>query len=134
MVKKGKKKENKYMNEEILISRTYISKEDFFSDIKIDCLKLEVGGDDDQIWFIDNKSSKTLAIVDIVFKKGNNFKYSKEQNLIIQSINKPYENGVFYFFEYRDSKIMKEIEKSLNIDGRDIYILLDNDDEFKKVY
>ena len=61
------------MNEVVLLSNKYISKESFLNEIIIEGYHLELGGDNDQLWLIANDVEKCEVVINLIFQdeKGN---------------------------------------------------------------
>lgn len=121
------------MNELLLLSYVYISKEDFQNEIDIPNHHFELGGNDDQLWIISNETDKCIIRIDLILKdsRGNIIEDEIDYELY-EGTNAPYK-GYMYSIEYRDSKIMDEVLKQIIKENRHLHVAYDDSNEFKRL-
>lgn len=118
------------MEELLLLSKEFISKENFLNEIKIDNHTLKLCGSDDQLWLINTTTNDAIIKIDLVFldDSGNVIKDDVD-SLIDEGLNLPYK-GFIYNVEYRSSTIMKDLLNQLNNKSRDLYYEVNASGEF----
>lgn len=58
-------------NELLLLSKEYISKDDFLNEINIKKYHFELGGLDDQLWLINDANDVCDVVINLMLKDGN---------------------------------------------------------------
>lgn len=59
------------MNELLLLSKEYISKDDFLNEINIKKYHFELGGLDDQLWLINDENDVCDVVINLLLKDSN---------------------------------------------------------------
>lgn len=127
-----RKEENK-MNELILLSKEYISKEDFIFDVSIPNHHFELGGDNDQLWLIDNESDLCIVRIDLILKdEFGNIIIDELDDELYEGTNAPYK-GLLYSIEYRNEKVLKQLLSQINKENRCLYVEYNASNKFKKI-
>lgn len=109
------------MNETILLSSEYISKEMLKKEIIIKDYHFEEVNDD-ELWLIYDKYQKCAIKISLVNIVNGIYKYSDNPVELLDDLVIPIK-GVFYFVEYNDSKVMNIVSKMLLNDKRHIFVL-----------
>lgn len=120
------------MNETTVISRKFISKEMFIKEIKLDNYHFEIAGNNDELWLINEKTSKAVTKISLVFFINNEYVYTDDPMTILEGIELPFE-GIIYFIEYSYSKLMNKISQIMNSPERNLYSLNENNTQFVKI-
>ena len=120
------------MNETIIISKEYISREMFEKTIVINNYHCELAGNDDELWLIDDEKSKAIVRISLVNIVNGNYVYSDDPLLALEGVKSPYE-GIYYFIEYNNPKIMSKVIGLLNSNSRDIYVLNEENTKFIRI-
>lgn len=120
------------MNETTVISRKFISKEMFIKEIKLDNYHFEIAGNNDELWLINEKTSKAVIKISLVFFINNEYVYTDDPMTILEGIELPFE-GIIYFIEYSYSKLMNKISQIMNSPERNLYSLNENNTQFVKI-
>lgn len=129
----AKMKGENSMNELLLLSYVYISKEDFINEIEIPNHHFELGGNDDQLWLISNETDKCIIRIDLILKDSNGNIIEDEIDYeLYEGTNAPYK-GYMYPIEYRDTKIIDEFLKQIIKDDRYLHVAFDDSNEFERL-
>ena len=121
------------MNELLLLSYVYISKEEFLSEIEIPNHHFELGGSDDQLWLISNETDRCIIRIDLILKDSNGNIIEDEIDYdLYEDTNAPFK-GYMYSIEYRDSKIMDEVLKLIIKENRHLHVAYDDSNEFERL-
>lgn len=121
------------MNEVVLLSNKYISKESFLNEIMIEGYHLELGGDNDQLWLIANDVEKCEVVINLIFQDENGNVIEDEiEYQLSECRNLPYE-GFLYSLEYKNSKLLNKLLKCLNVKERNLFIEYNGSGKFEKV-
>lgn len=121
------------MNELLLLSKEYIEKDDFTSEINISNHHFELGGNDDQLWLIDEKTNTGDVIIDLLFKdEFGNVIVDKLDHELYEGTNAPY-ISLLYSIEYRNIGVMREVLKQINKKSRDLYVEYNGSRKFIKI-
>ncbi|MFA6624533.1 MAG: hypothetical protein WCS80_02065 [Bacilli bacterium] len=117
------------MNETVILSKTFISKEMFEKEIKIDGYHFELCGDNDELWLINDERNKSVIKISLVTLDNGKYIYSDNPLIVLEDVEVPFD-GVYYFVEYSDIKTMIIFAHEINNDERDIYALNENNTKF----
>ena len=110
------------MNELLLLSKEFISKEQFENEISIKNHHIELGGDNDQLWIINNLNENCVAIINLLFLDNSSKVINDEIDYeLYKNSNAPYE-GYLYSIEYDNVSIIDKVIHALNTTSRNIYV------------
>ena len=110
------------MNELLLLSKEYISKDDFIKGIILKNYHFELCGNNDQLWLINNSNNKCELKIDLLLKdKNGNVIQDEFDYEIYEDSHVPYK-GFLYSIEYNKISIMKKAIKQLKTLNRNLYI------------
>lgn len=110
------------MNELLLLSKEYISKDDFIKKIILKNYHFELCGNNDQLWLINNSNNKCELKIDLLLKdKNGNVIQDEFDYEIYEDSHVPYK-GFLYSIEYNKISIMKKAIKQLKTLNRNLYI------------
>ena len=121
------------MDELLLLSYKYISKEDFIREINIPDYHFELGGYDDQLWLISDKTDKCMVIINLLVKDSKGYIIDDDIDyMLYEGTNAPYK-GFLYSIEYKDSKIMDDILNQIMNDTRYLHVAYGDSNNFKRL-
>mgnify|MGYP006896538501 FL=1 len=121
------------MNELLLLSKEFISKEQFENEISIKNHHIELGGDNDQLWIINNLNENCVAIINLLFLDNSSKVINDEIDYeLYKNSNAPYE-GYLYSIEYDNVSIIDKVIHALNTTSRNIYVEYNGSNNFIKV-
>ena len=110
------------MNELLLLSKEYISKDDFLNEINIKKYHFELGGNDDQLWLINNSNDVCDVVINLLLKDPNGDIIEDEIDYqLYDGSDAPYK-GFLYTIEYKKSKIVEKLLSQLLNDTRELYV------------
>ncbi len=110
------------MNELLLLSKEYISKDDFLNEINIKKYHFELGGNDDQLWLINNSNDVCDVVINLLLKDANGDIIEDEIDYqLYDGSDAPYK-GFLYTIEYKKSKIVEKLLSQLLNDTRELYV------------
>ena len=110
------------MNELLLLSNEYISKDDFLNEINIKKYHFELGGNDDQLWLINNSNDECDVVINLLLKNGNGDIIEDEIDYhLYDGSDAPY-TGFLYTIEYKKSKIVEKLLSQLVNYTRELYV------------
>ncbi len=121
------------MNELLLLSYEYISKEDFITEIAIPNHHFELDGNYDHLWLILNETDKCIVRIDLILKDSNgNIIEDDIDYKLYEGTNAPY-NGFIYSIEYRDYRVMDEVLKQIAKENRYLHIAYGESNKFERL-
>lgn len=110
------------MNELLLLSNEYISKDDFLNEINIKKYHFELGGNDDQLWLINNSNNVCDVVINLLLKDGNGDIIEDEIDYqLYDGSDAPY-TGFLYTIEYKKSNIVEKLLSQLVNYTRELYV------------
>lgn len=119
-------------NELLLLSKEYISKDDFLNEIKIKKYHFELGGLDDQLWII-NDANDVCDVVNLLLKDSNgNIQEDEIDYHLYDGSDAPYK-GFLYTIEYKKSNIIEKLLSQLVNDTRKLYVEYNASGKFEQV-
>lgn len=119
-------------NELLLLSKEYISKDDFWNEIKIKKYHFELGGLDDQLWII-NDANDVCDVVNLLLKDSNgNIQEDEIDYHLYDGSDAPYK-GFLYTIEYKKSNIIEKLLSQLVNDTRKLYVEYNASGKFEQV-
>lgn len=121
------------MNELLLLSKEYISKDNFLNEIHIDNYHFELGGNDNQLWLINDVTDKCEFRIDLILKNENGNIIEDEIDYeLYEETDAPY-RGFLYSIEYCNTRIKNLILKQIKTSERDLYVSYEASNKFKIV-
>ena len=119
-------------NELLLLSKEYISKDDFLNEIKIKKYHFVLGGLDDQLWII-NDANDVCDVVNLLLKDSNgNIQEDEIDYHLYDGSDAPYK-GFLYTIEYKKSNIIEKLLSQLVNDTRKLYVEYNASGKFEQV-
>lgn len=119
-------------NELLLLSKEYISKNDFLNEIKIKKYHFELGGLDDQLWLI-NDANDVCDVVNLLLKDSNgNIQEDEIDYHLYDGSDAPYK-GFLYTIEYKKSNIVEKLLSQLVNDTRKLHVEYNASGKFEQV-
>lgn len=119
-------------NELLLLSKEYISKDDFLNEINIKKYHFELGGLDDQLWII-NDANDVCDVVNLLLKDSNcNIQEDEIDYHLYDGSDAPYK-GFLYTIEYKKSNIIEKLLSQLVNDTRKLYVEYNASGKFEQV-
>lgn len=116
----------------LLLSKEYISKDDFLNEIKIKKYHFELGGLDDQLWII-NDANDVCDVVNLLLKDSNgNIQEDEIDYHLYDGSDAPYK-GFLYTIEYKKSNIIEKLLSQLVNDTRKLYVEYNASGKFEQV-
>ena len=116
----------------LLLSKEYISKDDFLNEIKIKKYHFELGGLDDQLWII-NDANDVCDVVNLLLKDSNgNIQEDEIDYHLYDGSDAPYK-GFLYTIEYKKSNIIEKLLSQLVTDTRKLYVEYNASGKFEQV-
>lgn len=105
----------------LLLSKEYISKDDFLNEINIKKYHFELGDLDDQLWLI-NDANDVCDVVNLLLKDSNgNIQEDEIDYHLYDGSDAPYK-GFLYTIEYKKSNIIEKLLSQLVTDTRKLYV------------
>lgn len=121
------------MNELLLLSKEYISKDDFLNEINIKKYHFELGGLDDQLWLINDANDVCDVVINLLLKDGNGDIIEDEIDYhLYDGSDTPYK-GFLYTIEYKKSNIIEKLLSQLVNDTRKLYVEYNASGKFEQV-
>lgn len=109
------------MNELLLLSKEYISKDDFLKDTSIPKHHFELGGNDDQLWLIEDESDDCVIRIDLILKDElGNIIGDEFDDELYEGTNAPYK-GLLYSIEYKNKVMLDIFLSQLNNKERNLF-------------
>lgn len=116
-----------------MLSKEFISKDDFLTEISIPSHHFEMGGNDDQLWLIDDESDACIIQIDLMMKdEYGNVIVDEFDDELYEGTNAPYK-GLLYSIEYRDKEILKTFLSQLDKKDRNLYVEYDASEKFETI-
>lgn len=117
----------------LLLSKEYISKDDFLNEIKIKKYHFELGGLDDQLWLINDANDVCDVVINLMLKDGNGDIIEDEIDYhLYDGSDAPYK-GFLYTIEYKKSNIIEKLLSQLVTDTRKLYVEYNASGKFEQV-
>ena len=120
-------------NESLLLSKEYISKNDFFNEINIKKYHFELGGLDDQLWIINDANDVCDVVINLLLKDSNgNIQEDEIDYYLYDGSDAPYKRFL-YTIEYKKSNIIEKLLSQLVNDTRKLYVEYNASGKFEQV-
>ena len=126
----GRREENK-MNEIIILSNKYISKDMFLNEVKISGYHFELTDDEKELWLINDDTNKACIKIMLTLMVNDKPYYYDDLSMILEDVAIPIE-GIFYFVEFNDDKIINLLINQLK-NNRILYVLVNDSKKFKEI-
>ena len=121
------------MRELLLLSRNYISKDDFIKKIHLENYHLELGGNDDQLWILDDLTNDCIVIIDLLqLDSEGNCVFDEVDSEINKGIKTPYD-GFLYSIQYESEIIAKKVLQQLDNTIEEGYYKIGSAKTFKRL-
>lgn len=112
------------MTEITILSKVEIKKDEFISSLDLKNFHFELGGNNDQLWLINDLTDSPNLIINL------DQDLDEVDKLIVDEFKLPYK-GFIYDIEFNDEEILKKLLANLNNESRDLYY--SSNIKFKKV-
>lgn len=117
----------------LLLSKEYISKDDFLNEINIKKYHFELGGLDDQLWLINDANDVCDVVINLLLKDSNgNIQEDEIDYHLYDGSDAPYK-GFLYTIEYKKSNIIEKLLSQLVNDTRKLYVEYNASGKFEQV-